>query len=617
MHWILVGASLFASNIGSGHFVGVAGSAAAAGIGIGAYELSAIYIAIILGWLFVPVYMASGIVTMPEYIRKRFGGQRIRIYLSVLSLLLYVFTKISADLYAGALFIQLAIGNTSEESLYLSIIFLLAIAALFTIAGGLSAVIWTDFVQTILMLIGAFILMGISFAEVGGYNKMIEGFFNAFPQNISNLECARIPDYSMHLLRDPLPGKSDLPWTGVVFGLTISSIWYWCSDQVIVQRCLASKNMTHAKGGCILAGYLKVLPLFLMVFPGMISRILNADTVACNDPDECYRICQSRYGCTNTAYPELVIKYMPVGLRGMMLAVMLAALMSSLTSVFNSSSTIFTIDIWTRIRKAASDIELLIVGRVFTLVLVTVSILWIPIIQSSKESQLFNYIQSVTSYLAPPVCAIYILAVFTNRINEKGAFWSLMIGLATGIIRFGLEFGYVIPPCGSVEPDTRPEVIMRIVGDIHFLHFGCILFLITGFFAVIISALTEPLDPAYLHRLTWWTRYSRKVRLDLRDEIEEQAELAKRRELKRQNESETNLVEKKLPTWRRALNFVCGVETQKVTTVIENDRVKLSPQEEAKEAADFLKEDHFWGRFVNINAIIIMGCASFLWGFYA
>ncbi|XP_023340266.1 LOW QUALITY PROTEIN: sodium/glucose cotransporter 4-like [Eurytemora carolleeae] len=499
MNWVLVGASLFASNIGSGHFIGLAGSGAASGIGIAGFELSAIYYIIFLGWCFVPVYMSSGVYTMPEYLRLRFGGQRIRVYLSVLALLLYVFTKISADLYAGALFIDAAIyiSVLGDAAIYISILILLAIACLFTVAGGLTAVIWTDFIQTILMLIGAIILAALAFSheKIGGYETLIEKYFNATAtiraNNSAGELCGGVPEDSMHLLRSATPGESDLPWSGLTFGLAISSIWYWCSDQVIVQRALASKDMSHAKGACILAGYLKLLPLFIMIFPGMAARVLFPDVVGCADPIQCKEICGSEAGCTNMAFIKLVAELMPIGLRGMMLAVMLAALMSSLTSIFNSSSTIFTMDLYPRFRPKAGEAELLVVGRVFVLFLVGVAIVWIPIIQASQGSQLFNYIQAITSYLAPPICAIYLLAIFWPRTNEPGAFWGLMVGLVVGLIRFGLEFGFSNPPCGSSEPPP-PEWWQRLVGDIHFLHFGLLLWAISGIVAIVVSLLTPP-----------------------------------------------------------------------------------------------------------------------------
>ncbi|XP_022257731.1 sodium/glucose cotransporter 4-like isoform X2 [Limulus polyphemus] len=497
MHWIPVGASLFASNIGSGHFIGLAGSGAVSGIGIAGFELNAMFVMLILGWLFVPVYTAAGVYTMPEYLRKRFGGQRIRIYLSTLALLLYVFTKISADLYAGAIFIEEAL----KWNLYVAIIVLLAVAAIFTVAGGLTAVIWTDFVQTIIMIAGAFALMVISFVKVGGYQELVHQFATKIPNetvigyNSKNVSCSEIPGNYMHLLRSAY--DPELPWTGMVFGLTISAVWYWCSDQVIVQRVLSAKNVSHAKMGCIVAGYLKFLPMFLLVFPGMAARVLFTDQIGCSRPEACYAACKNKGGCSNIAYPLLVLELMPPGARGLMLSVMLAALMSSLTSIFNSSSTIFTIDIWTRIRKQAKEMELLIVGRVFVLVQVVVSILWIPIIQAAHSSQLFHYIQSVTAYLAPPVCAVYVLAVFWTRTNERGAFYGLMVGLVVGLIRFTWEFSYTVPSCASGQPDPRPYILSKV----HYLHFGCILFVISFLVTVTVSLLTQPMDTKHVSNL--------------------------------------------------------------------------------------------------------------------
>jgi len=581
MHWIPVGASLFASNIGSGHFIGLAGTGAASGIGIAAFELSAIYFILMLGWLFVPVYMSSGVFTMPEYLRKRFGGQRIRIYLSVLALLLYIFTKISADLFAGAIFITQATKQTSEAAIYISILILLAIACLFTVAGGLTAVIWTDFVQTVLMIVGAFVLCGQAFVKVGGYENLVSGYFEAtasvqafkVPGDNSSGLCGAVPQDAMHLFRSNVPGESDLPWTGVLFGLTVSSIWYWCSDQVIVQRALSSKTMGHAKGGCILASWLKLLPLWLMVFPGMAARVLFPDEVGCADPDICEQTCGSRSGCTNLAFVKLVNELLPVGLRGLMLAVMLSALMSSLTSIFNSSSTIFTMDIYTRIRPKASEKELLYVGRIFVFVLVGISVVWIPIINASQGSQLFVYIQSITSYLAPPICAIYLLAIFWERTTEPGAFWGLMVGLIVGLIRFALEFGYSIPACGDPldSPRAPPDWWYTLIGNIHYLHFGVILFFISGLVAMSVSLLTAPIDRKHLHRLTFWTRHSREVRIDL-DE-----------------------------------------DTQYNTS----EKTGKTEVEKAQEAAEFLEEPIKLKYFVNVNAAIIMTITAFLWGFYA
>ncbi|XP_039266412.2 sodium/glucose cotransporter 4-like [Styela clava] len=504
MNWFPVGASLFSSNIGSGHFVGLAGTGAAAGIAVGAFEWNAMITLTLLGWIFAPIYIAAGVVTMPEYLRERFGGQRIRMYLSVLSLLLYIFTKISADLFAGAVFIREAL----HWNLYFAMVLLLAITALYTVTGGLAAVIYTDTAQTFIMLIGAFVMMIMAFARVEGYDALVTKYMNATPSIlIANTTCGHPRSDSFSVFRDAATG--DLPWPGLTFGLTILATWYWCTDQVIVQRTLAAKNLSHAKGGCVMAGLLKILPMYMMVMVGMISRVEFKDEVACVDPDECMKHCGTKVGCSNVAYPKLVIKILPVGLRGLMLAVMMAALMSSLTSVFNSASTLFTCDIWTKIRKKASQRELMIVGRVFILVMVGISIAWVPIVQVAAGGQLFDYIQSITSYLGPPIAVIFVLAIFWPRLNEPGAFWALMIGLVIGLIRMILDFAYGAPLCG--EEEFRPSVIYKI----HYLHFALILAGCTLIIAVIVSLLTPPIPKEHLYRLTWYTRHSKTKRIPI------------------------------------------------------------------------------------------------------
>ncbi|XP_072734050.1 sodium/mannose cotransporter SLC5A10 isoform X2 [Ciconia boyciana] len=467
MAWWPIGASLFASSEGSGLFIGLAGTGAAGGIAVTGFEWNATYALLALAWVFVPVYISSGIVTMPEYLQRRFGGERIRMYLSGLSLLLSIFTKISTDLYSGALFVQVCLG----WDLYLSTILMLVVTGLYTIAA---------------------------FDEIGGYPNLEEAYLKAVPSKIvPNTTCHLPRADAMHLFRDPVSG--DLPWTGMTFGLSIMATWYWCTDQVIVQRSLSAKSLSHAKAGSILASYLKMLPLFVIIMPGMISRVLYPDAVACVDPEECARVCGAAVGCSNIAYPKLVVELMPSGLRGLMIAVMMAALMSSLTSIFNSSSTLFTMDIWRKLRPGASERELLLVGRVVTVVLVALSVVWIPILQSSSGGQLYVYIQAVTSYLAPPVTAVFVLAVFWPRANEQGAFWGLMAGLALGLARMGLELAHPVPRCGV--PDRRPWLL----ADIHYLHFAVLLCTATAAVVVGVSLLSPPPPLARLKDLTWWT----------------------------------------------------------------------------------------------------------------
>uniref|UniRef100_A0A8C5IJ25 Sodium/myo-inositol cotransporter 2 n=1 Tax=Junco hyemalis TaxID=40217 RepID=A0A8C5IJ25_JUNHY len=266
--------------------------------------------------------------------------------------------SLQVDMYAGALFIQQAL----HWDLYIAVAGLLAITAVYTVSGGLAAVIYTDALQTLIMLIGAVSLMVFSFIEVGGLEGLQAKYFGAIPSiRQENSSCGLPRADAFHIFRDPV--SSDLPWPGVLVGMTIPSLWYWCTDQVIVQRSLAAKNLSHAKGGSLMTSYLKILPLFMMVMPGMISRVLFPDLVACADPEICQKICGNPSGCSDIAYPKLVLELLPVGLRGLMMSVMIAALMSSLTSIFNSSSTIFTMDLWKHLRPRCSEWELMVVGR--------------------------------------------------------------------------------------------------------------------------------------------------------------------------------------------------------------------------------------------------------------
>ena len=412
--FVPIGASLFASNIGSQHFIGLAGSGAAAGIGVGAFEFNALLLLQLLGWLFLPVYLACGAYTLPEYIQKRFGGRRIQVYLSVLSLLLYILTKISVDLYSGSIFIGLAL----HWNLLASIALIIALTAFCTIGGGLTAVIYTDTLQAFLMCTGGVAMMIFAFVEVGGITSLYEKYMQAIPSNrTENSTCGLPRDDALVMLRDPV--DSDLPWPAFFIGQTAASVWYWCADQVIVQRALAAKNLSHAKGATLVAGYLKILPLFMIVMPGMISRVLYPDEVACATPEICVQVCDSKSGCSNLAYPLLIMRLLPEGLRGLMVAVMLAALVSDLTSIFNSASSLFTMDIYPLFRKKPTNREEMIVGRVFVVVLTIISILWIPIIQNNQGGQLFIYIQAVSAYLTPPIASVFMVAILWERANEK------------------------------------------------------------------------------------------------------------------------------------------------------------------------------------------------------
>ncbi|XP_041378621.1 sodium/myo-inositol cotransporter-like isoform X2 [Gigantopelta aegis] len=501
--WFLpIGASLFVSNIGTEHFIGLAGSGAASGISVGAWEINALLFLQLLGWVFIPVYIACGTYTMPEYLSKRFGGQRIRVYFAFLSLVLYIFTKCSGDLLTGAFFIQ----QSMKWDLYLCIFLLVLITAILTITGGLTAVIYTDTLQALLMVGGSIYLTVAAFYKIGGFSGLLEKYPQAVPKNVSSIvvnETCHYPDkQAFRMLRDA--DDDYMPWLGFLLGQTPGSLWYWCTDQVIVQRALAAKSISHAQGAVVMAGFLKILPMFIMVMPGMISRILYPDEVACTNPEWCYQVCQSRAGCSSIAYPRLVLGIMPDGARGLMMAVMIAALMSDLDSIWNSASTLFTIDIWKRFRKHAKVTELMVVGRLFILVMVGLSIAWVPVIKETQGGQVFVYINEITNYLAPPFAAVFILAVFVPFVNEKGAFWALIVGFVVGLVRLILVFVYQNDTyCG--KETALPAIIRRF----HYFYFSFFLTTLTAAIALVISYLTGGSDDKYLVRTTYWTRYDK------------------------------------------------------------------------------------------------------------
>ncbi|CAF2356951.1 unnamed protein product [Rotaria sp. Silwood2] len=272
----------------------------------------------------------------------------------------------------------------------------------------------------------------------------------------------------------------------------------------MVQRVLAAQTISHARGGTLLAGYLKILPLFMIIIPGMISRTLYPNTVACNQPSVCESICHSKRSCTNIAYPTLILKILPNGFKGVMLAVMLAALISGLTSIFNSASTIFTVDIYPNLlfyrRKKIKNRESMIVGRLFVIVMTLFGIAWIPIVIQMQGSELYIYMQQVIGFLAPPIACIYLLSVLWTRANERGAFAGLMIGFIFGLLRMILEFSQQPPLCG--EKDTRFWLIRKV----HFMYYALFLFWLTFLTCVIVSLCTEPPTKQQLYRTTFWTR---------------------------------------------------------------------------------------------------------------
>lgn len=458
--WWAIGASLFASNIGSEHFIGLAGSGAASGLAVGHFEWLASIIVLILGWVFVPFYLRSNVYTMPEFLERRYNSA-CRTYLAGISLIAYIFTKISVAIFAGALVLEAVLG----WSMWKSALALVIATGVYTIAGGLAAVIYTEVVQTIILIAGAITLMfiGLNRPEIGG---------------LRGLE-AKVPEGFFHMMK-PID-HPDFPWTGIFFGAPILGIWYWCTDQVIVQRVLAAKDEGNAKAGTVLAGFLKILPVFMLVVPGMIARALYPEEMAAN---------------SNAAFPTLVVRLLPPGMTGVMVAAMLAALMSSLASVFNSSSTIFTIDFYHKIRPDASERELVHVGRLATAIMVVLGLLWIPFMKYINE-QLYVYLQSVQAYVSPPIAAVFLIGVFWKRANGAGALASLLTGFGLGAARFILELAYA----GESLSDGWLRTFVRM----NFLHFASFMFVICIVVLVVVSLLTPEPSRRKVAGLTWAT----------------------------------------------------------------------------------------------------------------
>jgi SSS family solute:Na+ symporter len=455
--WLAVGASLFASNIGSEHLVGLAGTGAASGLAVGHFEWLACFMLLLLGWLFVPFYLRSGVYTMPEFLERRYNSSA-RWYFTWVSVIGYVLTKISVTLFAGGIVMRAVTGLDMWTSAGL----LIVVTGLYTIVGGLRAVIYTEVAQAVVLISGSAALMFIGLHDVGGWAglhaKLPADFFSMWKPS----------------------SHPDFPWTGVIFGAPILGVWYWCTDQHIVQRVLAAKNVSEARRGTIFAGYLKILPVFIFVLPGMVAAALYADV---------------RGGAADTAYPALVTRLLPVGFKGLVLAGMLAALMSSLASAFNSCSTLLTWDVYRKIKPSATEAELVTFGRGSTIVLTGLGLAWIPFMKYVSP-QIYIYLQSVQAYIAPPIAACFLLGVLSTRLNGIGAMCALISGLVLGAARLGMELG---------RSHLTPGSVSYWFATVNFLHFAAYLFVVSTVILVVVSYLTKPPAPERVADLTYKT----------------------------------------------------------------------------------------------------------------
>jgi SSS family solute:Na+ symporter len=456
--WFVIGASLFASNIGSEHLIGLAGTGASSGVAVSHFELFASLILLLLGWVFVPFYLRSGVYTMPEFLERRYSPAA-RWYLAVVSIVGYVLTKISVTIAAGGIVFESLMGI----DFWTGALLVVAVTGLYTVAGGLKAVLYTDMLQMFVLVAGAVAVTLIGLAELGGWQQVKE---IAGPEFLSLWKPVSDPDF---------------PWTGILFGAPILGVWYWCTDQFIVQRVLSARDIRQARLGTIFAGYLKILPMFLFVIPGVIAYCLSqTGRLQLNAPDQ--------------ALPALVGALLPTGLRGLVVAGLLAALMSSLSSVFNSCSTLVTWDLYKKLRPAASERSLVIVGQISTGALVLVGLAWIPLMKLIS-GQLYQYLQSVQAYIAPPVAAVFLVGVFWSRVNARGALAALFAGFGLGMGRLVLE----------LNKTALGQGWLFALADMNFLHFAIFLFGVCSVLLVLVSLTTPAMPASRLVGLTYAT----------------------------------------------------------------------------------------------------------------
>jgi len=444
--WIAIGVSLFATNISSEHFIGLAGMGSTRGFAVGLFEWLAIFALMLLGWVFSPIFIKSKVFTTPEFFGKRFN-RGTQMYLSGISIFSYILTKVTVSLFAGGLLLHAILG----WDMYTSAVIMLVLTGIYTIIGGYRSVVYTSVVQAVFLILGALVLTGFGLSEVGGFSGMEKelsaDYFSLFKP-----------------LSDP-----NFPWIGIVFGAPILAVWYWCTDQYIVQRILSAKDVNAARRGTLLAGFLKILPMFILVLPGLIAAVLYPGITG----DE--------------AYPKLLAgNLLPTGIKGLVVAGVLAALMSSLAACFISTSTLFTMDFYRHFQPTASEKKLMLIARLATTAMVVIGILCIPVVKI-LSSQIYISLQGIQAYISPPIAAVFLLGTFWKRINEKGAIWALGIGGITGISRLTMEWFDNTWFFNSIG--------MQWFYQINFLHFAILLFGLSIMVMTLVSILTTTQYP--------------------------------------------------------------------------------------------------------------------------
>jgi SSS family solute:Na+ symporter len=472
--WIAIGASIFASNIGSEHLIGLAGAGASSGMAMAHWEIQG-WMILILGWVFVPFYTRSMVYTMPEFLERRYNTQS-RTILSVISLISYVLTKVAVTVYAGGLVFQQVFGIKELwgiDFFWIAAIGLVLITALYTIFGGMKSVLYTSVLQTPILLLGSLIILILGMKALGSWDQMLQ-------------LCDVKPNYEgatgtmIHLMRSN--SDPQYPWLGALIGSAVIGFWYWCTDQYIVQRVLSGKNERESRRGTIFGAYLKLLPVFLFLIPGMIAFALHQKYVG--EGGAFLPLLADGTPNADAAFPTLVAKILPAGVKGLVVCGILAALMSSLASLFNSSAMLFTIDFWKRLKPQTSEKNLVRIGQTATVVIVILGILWIPIMRS-VGNVLYNYLQDVQSVLAPGIAAAFLLGITWKRASAKGGMWGLLSGIIIGLTRLGAKVYY------SNATDASDNWFKAIFYDFNWLFFCGVMLAVCCLVVIVVSLCTE------------------------------------------------------------------------------------------------------------------------------
>ena len=515
--WWVVGASIFASNIGSEHVVGLAGSGAKDGVALAHYELHA-WCLLVLAWVFVPFYARSLVFTMPEFLERRFSPAS-RYVLSVVSLITFVVSKIAVGIFAGGVVfstllpdLKLHLAGGEIDSFWIGSVLVIVLTGLYTVLGGMRAVAYNDAVQTVILITGSGLLTFYGLYILGGWQELRQlcgsDMFNLWKPLIPpGVEATWAPvlerDAAGKIVREAWYFNNNFPWLGMAICAPIIGLWYWCTDQYIVQRALGAPNEQTARRGSIFAAFLKLFPVYLFLIPGLIcfalakSGKVPALSAALFQADG-----QLIPQGAQRAFPLMVRFLLPAGLRGIVVAGLLSALMGSLAGVFNACSTLFTVDLYQKWRPTASQHQVVRTGRLATVVMVVIALAWIPVIRGAHG--LYEYLQAVQGYLAPPIFVVFFFGVFFKRLNAPGCFAAMVVGFILGVFRMLVDTPVTMKLAGF-ENGYTPGSLLWIINNINFQYFSVLITLVSAVVMVGVSYLTQAPDYARIQSLTFGT----------------------------------------------------------------------------------------------------------------